>query len=297
MLEVQSLVKRYGSRVAVDDLSFQVQPGETYGLLGPNGAGKSTLVSLIMGLLRPDSGQIKVCGGNPSDANIKAKVGIAPQALSLYEELSAQENLEFFGKLYRLTGTTLKSRIQEALDLAELSERRQDQVAKFSGGMKRRLNIAVAMLHHPQLLLLDEPTVGVDPQSRNHILECIQRLAARGMTVIYTTHYMEEAERLCDRIAIMDQGKMLATGTLDDLLQQFGGDAQVEVQIVGQARWPEDWHATLTPAGRWRFVSSEPLLAVSRFRELGVEVKSLSIEKPGLEAVFLNLTGRTLRDA
>jgi ABC-2 type transport system ATP-binding protein len=240
--------KSFGKTVAVDGLSLSVRKGEVLGLLGPNGAGKSTSVSLAVGLLAPDAGTVTIDGGNPSDPAVRQRIGVAPQALAIYDLLSGEENLRFFGQVYGLSGAALEARVAWCLEFVGLTDRRKDWAGGYSGGMKRRLNLAAALLHDPDLLLLDEPTVGVDPQSRNSIFESIESLHRQGRTVIYTTHYMEEAARLCDRIAIVDHGQLLALGTVDDLIAQHGGEATVVVQ------------------------------------------------GPTLEKVFLNMTGRSLRD-
>jgi ABC-2 type transport system ATP-binding protein len=230
MLTFTNVRKSFGTTVAVDGLSLSVRQGEVLGLLGPNGAGKSTSVSLAVGLLTPDSGTVTIEGSTPSDPAVRQRIGVAPQALAIYELLSGEENLRFFGQVYGLSGAALDRRVAWCLDFVGLTDRRKDWVGAYSGGMKRRLNLAAALLHDPALLLLDEPTVGVDPQSRNSIFESIEALQREGRTVIYTTHYMEEAARLCDRIAIVDHGKLLALGTVDDLIAQHGGEATVVVQ-------------------------------------------------------------------
>jgi ABC-2 type transport system ATP-binding protein len=223
MLELKNLTKRYGSVAALDDVSLSLEPGEFFGLLGPNGAGKTTLMSLVAGLRPPDAGQI-LLNGEPfrhDDIEQRTRLGFVPQSLALYDELTAEENLRLFGRLYRLRGAVLRERVEEGLVAAQLQERRRDKVQTYSGGMRRRLNIVAAILHRPSLLLCDEPTVGVDPQSRNAIFEFVQKLNADGMTIVYSTHYMEEATRLCSRIGIIDHGKLLALGTLDELLLQL----------------------------------------------------------------------------
>ena len=220
MLTIENVTKRFGEIVALDGVSLSLARGEFFGLLGPNGAGKTTLMSLVAGLRAPDSGNISI-NGQPVGPNAMAprhELGFVPQAIALYEELSAEENLRLFGKLYGLAGQELRARVDHGLHAAQLFERRQDKVQTYSGGMKRRINVVASVLHRPALLLCDEPTVGVDPQSRNAIFEFLQRLNADGMTIVYSTHYMEEATRLCSRIAIIDHGRLLALGTLDELL-------------------------------------------------------------------------------
>jgi ABC-2 type transport system ATP-binding protein len=231
VLILDHLRKTYGSTVAVDGLSLTVRRGEVLGLLGPNGAGKSTTVNLAVGLLAPDSGSVNLDGkGKPTDPEVRRSIGVAPQALALYELLSGEENLRFFGEVYGLTGSRLTERVAWGLDFVGLADRRHDRVAVYSGGMKRRLNLAAALVHDPELILLDEPTVGVDPQSRHQIFENIQALKRLGRTVIYTTHYMEEAERLCDRVAIIDRGKLLALGPVQQLLDAHGVKPKMVLQ-------------------------------------------------------------------
>lgn len=228
MIVVDRLCKSFGELKAVQDVSFDVHRGETFGLLGPNGAGKSTTISIIVGALEADGGRVTIGGRDIAlGASVRRLIGIAPQSLALYDVLSAERNLAFFGALYGLGGEHLRERIDWALNFAQLEDRRRNLVKTFSGGMKRRLNLACALVHDPQVILLDEPTVGVDPQSRHHVFECIEQLKAEGRTIIYTTHYMEEAQRLCDRIAIMDHGRLLALDTLESLLIAHGGASRV----------------------------------------------------------------------
>ena len=281
MLTFSNVRKSYGKLVAVDGLSLSIRKGELFGLLGPNGAGKSTSVSLAVGLLAPDSGSVAIEGhGNPADPSVRQKVGVAPQALALYDNLTGEENLRFFGEMYGLAGAALEERIKWCLDFVTLSDRKKDRVGGYSGGMKRRLNMAAAVIHDPELLLLDEPTVGVDPQSRNKIFESIEALHRDGRTIIYTTHYMEEAERLCDRIAIVDAGKLLALGTLNELLATHGGAPTLIVETKGEER---------------RVQTSDPLAELNRIAA-HTPIERFQMERPTLEQVFLNLTGRTLRD-
>jgi ABC-2 type transport system ATP-binding protein len=216
VLDAAHLSRSFGSRLAVDDVSFHVAPGETYGLLGPNGAGKTTTIRLVCGLLSANTGEVTVCGMpvSASTTTAKAQIGYVPQDVSLYPDLTARENLSFFGRLYRLSGAALSKRVDEVLELIDLTDRGNDRVESYSGGMKRRLNIGASLLHRPRPLVLDEPTVGVDPQSRHAILESIRTLGSAGLAVLYTTHYMEEAERLCDRIGIIDHGHLIAEGTI-----------------------------------------------------------------------------------
>ncbi len=304
MIQAKSLVKRFGSLTAVDSLSLEIREGETIGLLGPNGAGKSTTIGMLVGLTSPDSGEVLIASssensgdveGCPTNVAVRNRIGVAPQALSLYEDLSAAENLRFFGSLYKLSGSKLKERIETSLEIAGLEDRRNDRVKTFSGGMKRRLNIAVALIHEPDVVLLDEPTVGVDPQSRNHIFERIEEMQKSGMTILYTTHYMEEAQRLCDRVAIMDKGKILALDTVDELLAKHGRKPVVSAVLhpqsprVGLPSEPENETV--------RFESDDPIADVTALTQKGLKFQSLQISNSDLESVFLQLTGRTLRDS
>jgi ABC-2 type transport system ATP-binding protein len=221
MIHVEQLRKSYGSLVAVADISFEVPRGETFGLLGPNGAGKTTAILMMAGALRPDSGCVALNGeSDPTRPPVRRQLGLAPQALALYGELTGGENLTFFGRLYGLRGTALSQRVSWALDFVGLTERQGDRAATYSGGMQRRLNLAIAMMHDPPVLFLDEPTAGVDPQSRNALFDNIEQLAALGRTILYTTHYMEEAERLCDRVAIMDHGRILDMNSVEELTRK-----------------------------------------------------------------------------
>ena len=297
---ISSLRKSFGDLRAVDDLSFSIRHGETFGLLGPNGAGKTTTISMLIGLLKPDSGTVSIGlterskASDPTLPAVRKLVGVAPQTLSIYEAMSAKENLEFFGQLYGISGTKLRERVAWCLDFAQLADRAKSRVSTFSGGMKRRLNIAVALMHEPAVLLLDEPTVGVDPQSRNHIFECIQTLREQGMTILYTTHYMEEAQRLCDRVAIMDHGKLLALDTIDHLLGQYGGASVVTADLETT---PNGVEIPGTRTGNAiRFEAQHPLEEVARLSGEGVAFQTLNIAQPNLESVFLTLTGRKLRD-
>jgi len=273
--------KRYGARQALDDLCLEVRRGEVLGLLGPNGAGKSTAMHIAVGLLAADTGRVRVLGGDPRDAALRRRFGIAPQKLSLYEELSGRENLEFFARSFGLQGAALRARVDTALAFVALEDRQRDRVSAYSGGMQRRLNIAAAIVHEPELVLLDEPTVGVDPQSRNAIFDNVLALRAAGRTVVYTTHYMEEAERLCDRIAIVDQGRVLALDTLDGLVRGHGGDAQLSVERAGRTEYLH---------------GDDPLRLLGEALALG-PVDTFQLRRPTLEQVFLKLTGRQLRDA
>lgn len=281
MLEIKRLSKSYGTCLAVDNLNLEIHRGEIFGLLGPNGAGKTTTIHLIAGLLQPDEGAITIGGsGQPQDPCVRSRLGIAPQALSLYELLTAQENLRFFGRLYGLRGKRLNERIEWALAFVGLENRKKEAVRTFSGGMKRRLNLAVAIVHDPEIILLDEPTAGVDPQSRNAIYDNILALKLEGRTLIYTTHYIEEAQRLCDRVGILDHGRVLALDTVPGLLKSHGSVPTLIICRPGQEiRIPTD-----DPLGTLN--ESAKTAPIDQFR----------LEQATLEQVFLNLTGRTLRD-
>jgi ABC-2 type transport system ATP-binding protein len=281
VIELSNIRKSFGTTVAVDGLSLSVGKGELFGLLGPNGAGKSTTVSLAVGLLAPDAGTVAIEGlGNPADPAVRRQIGVAPQAIALYDLLSGDENLRFFGEVYGLSGAALTKRVAWCLDFVGLTDRKDDAIGKYSGGMKRRLNLAAALVHDPQLLLLDEPTVGVDPQSRNKIFENIEALHADGRTIIYTTHYMEEAVRLCERVAIVDAGRLLALGTVPELLAQHGGPPTLVVNTNGEER---------------RVQTADPLAELNRIAVTS-PIDAFQMERPTLEQVFLTLTGRSLRD-
>jgi ABC-2 type transport system ATP-binding protein len=296
VITVEGLTKAYGSNVAVRGVDFTIGDAEAFGLLGPNGAGKTTTLQMLVGALAPDAGSVRVePGGSPTHVEARRHIGIAPQELAVYEELTAEENLAFCGRIQGLRGAKLRSRVGWGLELAGLQDRRRECVATYSGGMKRRLNLACAAIHQPKLLLLDEPTVGVDPQSRNHIFECIEVLKRQGCALVYTTHYMEEAERLCDRIAIMDHGEILAIDTLDALVAAHGGASLVEVEL---SRLPAD--PTTLPGevdGEvLRIETTDPFEVIARLGRDDVAIRRLRVDRPDLERVFLHLTGRTLRD-
>jgi ABC-2 type transport system ATP-binding protein len=310
MLEVKALTKSYGKLKAVSGVSFRADYGETIGLLGPNGAGKTTTVSIIAGLLQPDSGEVLIEGKQvKSDTDpVKLKIGLVPQDMALYDQLSARDNLTFFAALYSLAGVKAKQAIGEALTLVGLSDRAGDKVGTFSGGMKRRLNLAAALLHDPRILLLDEPTVGVDPQSRNAIFENLEALKKRGKILIYTTHYMEEAERLCDRIVIMDHGKLIANDTLQGLhtllpatnviaieLDHAGGFEPEPLLALAEVKSAELNRNTLRVGVR--DLSRGAPSVLRWLAENGHSYDHVSTEQPDLETVFLTLTGRSLRDS
>lgn len=281
MVKLENVSKRFDKKTVVDNLSLEVKQGEIFGLLGPNGAGKTTTINMIIGALQPESGSIRINGtGTPGEQSIQRLIGIVPQTIALYESLSAQQNLEFFGKLYGLNGQTLKDRIQNALDIVNLAERRNDTVKKYSGGMKRRLNIATALLHSPSLLILDEPTVGVDPQSRNAIFESVLALKKEGCTVMLTSHHIEEAQKLCDSVGIMDEGKLVAIDSVQKLIADFGGKSTLTIE---------------TSKGKTKIETDEPVKEIIRINEEDTIV-SLQMESPSLEKAFLNITGKHLRD-
>ena len=307
MLQADNLRKSYGSREVVAGVSLAAAPGEIVGLLGPNGAGKTTTVSMICGLVAPDTGNVTVAGENMSADATRAKrrIGLVPQDLALYEDLSALANLELFGALYGIRGSLLKTRCKDALELVGLADRARDKPQTFSGGMKRRINIACALVHDPDILLLDEPTVGVDPQSRNAIFENLETLKARGKTLVYTTHYMEEAERLCDRIVIIDHGKVVASGTLAELYRQLPAVESLELEIDGTA----DTAALAREAGVKSAQQVNGKLTVGMddlgrtapqvlawLADRGLKVRRVASGHATLEHVFLALTGRQLRD-
>jgi ABC-2 type transport system ATP-binding protein len=307
MLEVIDLRKRYGAITALDGVSFAVTEGEMFGLLGPNGAGKTTLLSIVSCLLAPTAGEARLLGRRltPRDRSVRTHIGIVPQELAIYDQLTARENLFFFGKLYDVPRDQLKQRVKEVLKAVGLEDRADDRAATFSGGMKRRLNLGAALVHGPRLLLLDEPTTGVDPQSRNHIFEEVRRLNGFGVTVVYTSHYMEEVEALCTRIGIMDQGRLIACDTLPGLLHKLRGLIRFQAPGLTYSlrerikRLPD---CTLIERPglplelECRDVKATVVRLVSLLNEAGVEPEIVSLEEPNLERVFLHLTGRELRD-
>jgi ABC-2 type transport system ATP-binding protein len=309
VLEASGLRKVFGELVAVDDVTLHVAPKETYGLLGPNGAGKTTAISMIAGLLEPDAGQVVVDGQRVTTRTVRARaaIGLVPQELAIYPDLTGRENLDFFGKLYGLSGRALSARVDEVLETIGLTDRARDLTGEFSGGMQRRLNIGVGLLHRPKLLILDEPTVGVDPQSRNAILESVENLAGEGMAVLYTTHYMEEAERLCDRIGILDQGDVKAEGTRRELVALVGERDRISLSAPGTldaaadaARRLDGVASVSARAGGIDVVADDassllPRL-LSEVSATGAQIGGVEVAQPDLEAVFLHLTGKALRD-
>jgi ABC-2 type transport system ATP-binding protein len=308
-IEVKNLHKSFGDLRAVDGVSFEVQRGEIFSLLGPNGAGKTTTLSMLSCLLRPDAGDAVILGHSiRRDAmGVKSVLGVVPQEIALYEDLSARENLTFWGKMYGLRGAALKSRVAEVLEIIGLTDRAKDFIKKYSGGMKRRVNIGVALLHKPQIIYMDEPTVGIDPQSRRSILDSVLNLRNEGTTVLYTTHYMEEAQELSDHIAIMDQGKMIACGTHEELVQIVGATDRITVTInTESARVMEAWKAVKgvkqvsAEDGTITVLAEDSNRILPRLFETAasnaVRITSVAIQEPNLETVFLHLTGKALRD-
>jgi len=281
-VELLDLARSYGELEAVRGLRLAIRPGETFGLLGPNGAGKTTTLAMLSTLLAPSSGDARIFGHSLRGevGAVRRRVGLVPQDISLYPDLTGEENLLFFGRLHGVRGRELRSRTADLLELVGLCPRRNDPVRTYSGGMKRRLNLAAGLVHAPRLLLLDEPTVGVDPQSRERIFGAIREIAAGGTTVLYTTHYMEEAQRLCDRVAILDRGRVLALDTVDGLLAVHGGKSVVTLERADGAE---------------KILTSTPATDLPELLSRG-DVLGLRVERPGLEAVFLDLTGRSLRD-
>jgi ABC-2 type transport system ATP-binding protein len=313
IVSVEGLVKRFGDVTAVDGVSFDVAPGEVFGLLGPNGAGKTTTISMLSCLLAPDEGEARVAGSSiRSDTlAVRAALGVVPQEIALYPTLTAAENLRFWARMYGLSGHALSEAVDYGLAMAGLEDKAKKRVETFSGGMKRRINIAAGVLHRPQVLLMDEPTVGIDPQSRNHILDTVRSLNQEGMTVIYTSHYMQEVEELCDRIAIIDHGRVIALGTLDELSALVGDEDRVRVTLDGSpAAATGDLAQALSEVpgvsgahvedgvAEVRAPSAGAVLGavVEALANAGVGIRAVEVVEPNLESVFLHLTGRELRD-
>jgi ABC-2 type transport system ATP-binding protein len=308
MIGVQNLSKRFGELRAVDRISFEVAPGELFGLLGPNGAGKTTTISMVSGLLRPEEGTVTLGEYNLWESPRQAKrlLGLVPQEVALYEEFSARENLFFWGGLYGVARAELKTNVDEILQRVGLAERAREPVSRYSGGMKRRLNLVIGLVHRPKVLLLDEPTVGIDPQARNAILEIIHDIARQGTTILFTTHHLEEAEKLCDRIAIMDHGQILQTGSVRELAKVVGDRDVITLRgrfSAGQIQQclehePVSVLSTSEHVATLHLVSENYGLAslVGRLGQAGIELADVSVQKPTLESVFLKLTGKELRD-
>ena len=308
-IEVLDLKKSFGENHAVQGVSFEVAQGEIFSLLGPNGAGKTTTISMLSCLLRPNDGDARIMGHSirSDQVGVKSVLGVVPQEIALYEDLTARENLSFWGKMYGLRGSKLKSRVDEVLDVIGLRDRAGDRVGKYSGGMKRRVNIGVALLHKPKVIYMDEPTVGIDPQSRRNILDSVVKLKNEGMTVLYTTHYMEEAQELSDHIGIMDHGKLIACGTGDELVKLVGQQTRIDLTLNADGGtvmnlWQsiEGVSRVSTEEGVVTVLVTDSNLVLPHLFEaaarLSIRITSVDIREPNLEAVFLHLTGRALRD-
>ncbi len=308
-IQVNDLQKSYGELKAVQGVSFEVQKGEIFSLLGPNGAGKTTTISMLSCLLRPESGDALIMDHSIKNdqMGVKSVLGVVPQEIALYEDMSARENLTFWGKMYGLRGPGLKTRVEEVLEVIGLADRAKEFIKKYSGGMKRRVNIGIALLHKPQVIFMDEPTVGIDPQSRRSILDSVLALKKEGTTVLYTTHYMEEAQELSDHIAIMDHGNVIANGTHEELVQIIGASDRISVTINAEsAKVMEAWKAAkgvkqvTANDGTLTVLADDSNRVLPRLFEAaadnGVRINSVAIQEPNLETVFLHLTGRALRD-
>lgn len=309
MIEVQDLRKTYGSVVAVDGASFHARAGEVFGLLGPNGAGKTTTIHCISGLLTPSAGRVRVDGHDVvrEGKAARASIGVAPQELAIYEDLTAAENLEYWGGAQGMRGAELKRRVEETLEIFGLQDRAKEPVKRFSGGLKRRLNFACAIVHRPKVLLLDEPTVGVDPQSRIRLLELIRQQAREGVCVLYTTHYMEEAEALCDRLAILDHGRLIAQGTLDELRAMLGERELLTLKGSWDEHKLREALERLEGLEVLQLGAAEVTLAaadgssrlpkvLALLEEAGAEIRGVTLRQPSLESLFIRLTGKELRE-
>lgn len=307
-IEVSNITKRFDDKLVLDNISFEVEKGDIFGLIGPNGAGKSTLINIITGLVNEDAGNISVFGDNfkQNDLKIKSKLGLVPQNLALIKEMTAQDNLEYFGAFYGLSGKVLKERVKEALEIIGLTDRKKDKAKTFSGGMLRRLNLGIAIMHHPEILILDEPTVGVDPQSRNYIFEYLKNINKElGTTIIYTSHYMEEIESLCNKIFIIDLGREIAYGTRKEILALNNQNEIVELNIDGEVKGLDDLKNVLDVDaielidGVYKFNNVNKLEIdeiIEKIHSKGYKIKGINISEPKLEEVFLSLTGKSLRD-
>lgn len=309
IVKIQELVKKFGDNVAVDNISLEIEEGEIYGLLGPNGAGKSTTINIICGLLARDGGKVEILGRDSKKDPFFAKknIGIVPQDIAIYEDLTACENIKFFAGLYGLRGSLLQERVEEALEFVGLTDKAKSRPGDFSGGMKRRLNIACAIAHRPKLIIMDEPTVGIDPQSRNHILQSVKRLNEMGSSIIYTTHYMEEVEEICSRIAIIDHGKVIAEGTKEELQAIVTNTNSVWITVdslsrinANQLRAVKGVKNIEIDGNLIKIDSSADINNLDKlilcFTENEAAIKSIASKMPNLENVFLTLTGRKLRD-
>ena len=309
MLETVKLSKSFKNKLVVDEVNLFLDEGESVGLLGPNGAGKSTTISMIASLIKPTSGDVKLNGKSTikDSSEIRKVLGVVPQEIALYEELSAYENLKFFGRAYQVSKQELEERIQYVLEKVGLEERQKELIKTFSGGMKRRINIAAALLHKPKILILDEPTVGIDPQSRNHILQTVKELNKTGTTVLYTSHYMEEVEQLCNRVYIMDHGKIIASGTKEELLSILSSENTIHVQLDKRTESFMSKIKTLDSVLQVEVMEDEMKIIAKKdsnlLRDLiytaeqeEIQIVNYNVEIPSLEDVFLHLTGKTLRD-
>jgi len=321
ILTARDLRKSFGDNEAVKGISFNILPGEIFSLLGPNGAGKSTTINMLSCLIEPTGGAAEIAGHSilTDSLGVRRAIGVVPQEIALYDSLTARQNLEFWGRLYDMSGKELTARIDEVLETVGLSDRAKDKIKTYSGGMKRRINIAAGLLHKPQLLFMDEPTVGIDPQSRRRILDMVRELRDRGMTVLYTTHYMEEAEELSDRIGIIDKGELIALGTLDELTKVVGEQETLSLYLAEGAALAVADGEGLASDGKVTLFAGLPGVigaaavdsriivnvadagaalpgVVGRANEAGLQLRSVEIQEPNLEAVFLHLTGRGLRD-
>ncbi|AAK80874.1 ABC-2 type transport system ATP-binding protein [Clostridium acetobutylicum] len=310
ILEINDVTKRYNDKLAIDNVTLSIEEGEIFGLLGPNGAGKSTLISMICGLIKKDKGTISIDGNDIDKEKIKAKacIGLVPQDICLYEELSGMDNLKFWGSMYKLKGALLKDRIKEVIEASGLQDKIRDKVKNYSGGMKRRLNIAAAVMHHPRLIIMDEPTVGIDPQSRNHILEYTKELNKKfKTTIIYTTHYMEEAEHLCDKLAIMDEGKIITIGQKEDIKKMVNDEENARIFVEGYEEEMDIRLKSIEGVRRVKYSSRELDIVIKNSGDslnavieelikMEVKIKNIKVNSPSLEDVFLSLTGKRLRD-
>ncbi|MDD3706107.1 MAG: ABC transporter ATP-binding protein [Clostridiaceae bacterium] len=309
LLKVENLHKSFGGTKAVDGISFKVNRGEVFGLLGPNGAGKSTTISIISTLMLPTDGEVFYKETNilKEPNSIRRNLGVVPQDIALYPTLTGYENLRFWGNMYGLKGAELKKRINEVSEIIGLNGRLKDRVDKYSGGMERRLNIGAALLHKPELLIMDEPTVGIDPQSRNHILDTVLELNRQGLTIIYTSHYMEEVEYLCSRICIMDQGRIIASGTQEELVEHAKGQTRINIKLDKIDRDILQSLEAINGVTKAELVKDEIFISgenvdmvladiIGRITGLGIRISSIDVSKPNLESVFLHLTGKALRD-
>ncbi|QNO15564.1 ABC transporter ATP-binding protein [Alkalicella caledoniensis] len=309
IITLNNLVKRYGNNIAVDNVNLKVNQGEIFGLLGPNGAGKSTTIKMIMGLLKPNAGEVFVDKYNVEKQNLEAKrlLGLVPQELAVFESLSARENVQFFGGLYGLRGKELDEKIDQALEFTGLKDRQKEVASKFSGGMKRRLNIACAIVHQPQIIIMDEPTVGIDPQSRNHILDSVRELNRRGATIIYTSHYMEEVEAVCSRVGIIDHGKLIACGTKEQLKEQIGTEKKILIELkkLNEDVIPEikEIPGVVGVAHKENKLEVHTQNSHDHLQDIlfvlgkwNLAVRNIGVKEPDLESLFLELTGKVLRD-